>query len=270
MTCGKIATRLAPARPLPRRRHTEAPQAHPDGALQGPRGKVRSPLLHRDVAPPDSRTGDRESELCDEPNRLSASVTWLTVTDSNGRPGGARVSGPGAKFTRDQVSERKHDPHKGRSGPLHPQGTVRRAYAPKTDDEVFLEPEEYALLRAHLRADAVDIVDAQVSTGLRWGEVTALQPRDFTSVSKRSTLRVQRAWKRRGEGRTFLGAPKTKKPRRTLASRLIRFSCSSGAAWARTRQTSSSGSHQVGRGSGVRTGARGGFGGVCHAPPTPS
>ncbi len=84
------------------------------------------------------------------------------------------------------------------------------------DDEVFLEPEEYALLRAYVRADAIDIIDALVSTGLRWGEVTALQPRDFTFVSKRPTLRVQRAWKRRGEGGTFLGAPKTKKSRRTL------------------------------------------------------
>ncbi|WP_329228591.1 hypothetical protein OG488_11965 [Streptomyces sp. NBC_01460] len=83
-------------------------------------------------------------------------------------------------------------------------------------DEVFLEPDEYAVLRQHVRADALDIVDALVSTGLRWGEITALQPRDFTLVGKRPTLRVQRAWKRRGEGETFLGAPKTKKSRRTL------------------------------------------------------
>ncbi|WP_330457669.1 hypothetical protein OIB37_12555 [Streptomyces sp. NBC_00820] len=85
------------------------------------------------------------------------------------------------------------------------------------DDEVFLEPEEYALLRSCLRADAVDIIDVLVSTGLRWGEATALQRRDLTLVSKRPTLRVQRAWKRRGEGGgTFLGAPRTKKSRRTL------------------------------------------------------
>ncbi|WP_281291597.1 transposase [Streptomyces botrytidirepellens] len=48
------------------------------------------------------------------------------------------------------------------------------------------------------------------------GEVTALQPRDFTFTGKRSTLRVQRTWKRRAEGGTYLGAPKTKKFRRTL------------------------------------------------------
>ncbi len=166
------------------------------------------------------------------------------------------VSDRGSKLTRAHVSQWILDLQNGRPGPLHPPGTVRRPYAPKTianlhgllfsivqsavnadpvlrdsnpcahtclpkgndteDDEVFLEPEEYALLRAHLRADAVDIVDALVSTGLRWGEVTALQPRDLTFASKRPTLRVQRAWKRRGEGGTFLGAPKTKKSRRTL------------------------------------------------------
>lgn len=166
------------------------------------------------------------------------------------------VSDRGSRLTRDHVSQWILDLQTGRPGPLHPAGTKRRAYAPKTianlhgllysifqsavsadpalrdsnpcahtrlpkgndteDDEVFLEPEEYALLKTHVRADAVDIVDALVSTGLRWGEVTALQPRDFTFASKRPTLRVQRAWKRRGEGGTFLGAPKTKKSRRTL------------------------------------------------------
>ncbi|MFJ8953474.1 tyrosine-type recombinase/integrase [Streptomyces sp. NPDC102381] len=166
------------------------------------------------------------------------------------------VSDRGLKITRDHVSRWVLDLQDGKPGPLHPPETVRRPYAPKTianlhgllysilqsavnadpalrdsnpcahtrlpkgndieDDEVFLEPEEYALLKTHVRADAVDIVDALVSTGLRWGEVTALQPRDFTFASKRPTLRVQRAWKRRGEGGTFLGAPKTKKSRRTL------------------------------------------------------
>ncbi|MFI6374773.1 tyrosine-type recombinase/integrase [Streptomyces sp. NPDC050546] len=167
------------------------------------------------------------------------------------------VSNRGPKITRDHVSQWILDLKDGRPGPLHPPGTARRAYARKTianlhgllfgilqsavdadpalrdsnpcahsklpkgndaeDDEVFLEPEEFALLRQHIRADAVDIVDVLVSTGLRWGEVTALQRKDLTLLSKRPTLRVQRAWKRRGEGGgTFLGAPKTKKSRRTL------------------------------------------------------
>ncbi|MFF9246837.1 tyrosine-type recombinase/integrase [Streptomyces globisporus] len=170
--------------------------------------------------------------------------------------GDLSVSDRGPRFTRAHISQWILDLQAGKPGPLHPAGTKRRPYAAKTianlhgllfsilqsavtadpalrdsnpcahtrlpkgndteDDEVFLEPDEYAVLRQHVRADAVDIVDVLVSTGLRWGEITALQPRDFTLVGKRPTLRVQRAWKRRGEGGTFLGAPKTKKSRRTL------------------------------------------------------
>ncbi|MEK8170689.1 hypothetical protein NKH77_17105 [Streptomyces sp. M19] len=66
------------------------------------------------------------------------------------------------------------------------------------DDEVFLEPEEFAVLRRHVPADAVDMVDVLVSTGLWRGKVTAFQRRDLTLLSKRPTLRIQRAWKRSG------------------------------------------------------------------------
>ncbi|WP_172386294.1 hypothetical protein [Streptomyces sp. MNP-20] len=143
------------------------------------------------------------------------------------------VSDHANKITRDHVSQWINNPKEGRPGPHHEPGTVRRAYAPKTianlhgllfsilqtavtadpplrdsnpcahtrlpkgdeaeDEEVFLEPEEYALLRAHLKEDAVDLVDALVGSGLRWGEATAFQPRDFTFTSKHPKLRVQRA-----------------------------------------------------------------------------
>ncbi|WP_159399836.1 tyrosine-type recombinase/integrase [Streptomyces alboflavus] len=166
------------------------------------------------------------------------------------------VSDHANKITRDHVSQWINDLKEGRPGPHHEPGTARRAYAAKTianlhgllfsilqtavtadpplrdsnpcahtrlprgdeveDEEVFLEPEEYALLRSHLKEDAVDLVDALVGSGLRWGEATALQPRDFTFTGKRPKLRVQRAWKRKAEGGTYLGAPKTKKSRRTL------------------------------------------------------
>ncbi|GAA3734652.1 hypothetical protein GCM10023082_34880 [Streptomyces tremellae] len=36
------------------------------------------------------------------------------------------------------------------------------------DDEVFPGPDEYIALRQHVRADALDVIDALVSTGLRW------------------------------------------------------------------------------------------------------
>ncbi|OON79169.1 site-specific integrase [Streptomyces tsukubensis] len=80
---------------------------------------------------------------------------------------------------------------------------------------MFLEREEYAILRSHVHADSVDLVDALAATGLRWSEMAALPPRDLTLHGSRPMLRVQRAWKRIDGGKA-LGAPKTKRSRRTL------------------------------------------------------
>ncbi|WP_030017725.1 tyrosine-type recombinase/integrase [Streptomyces monomycini] len=158
-------------------------------------------------------------------------------------------------LNRDHISQWVNDLEDGRRGPHHQPGVKRRAYAPKTirnyhgllfgilqaavdadkplrvsnpcihtnlpednhtaDEATFLEREEYALVRCHLAADVVDLVDLLVGTGLRWGEISALQPRDLTLHGARPKLRVQRAWKR-GEHGKFLGAPKTKKSRRTI------------------------------------------------------
>ncbi|GAA3162137.1 MULTISPECIES: tyrosine-type recombinase/integrase [Streptomyces] len=156
---------------------------------------------------------------------------------------------------RDHISRWINDLAAGRRGPHHAPGVKRRKYAPKTirnyhgllfgvlqaaadaepplrtsnpcahtqlpgnnhiaDEATFLEREEYAILRAHLASDVVDLVDALVSTGLRWGEMTGLQVRDLTLHGDRPKLRVQRAWKR-GEHGKYLGPPKTVKSRRTI------------------------------------------------------
>ncbi|MFI9204010.1 tyrosine-type recombinase/integrase [Streptomyces sp. NPDC053048] len=156
---------------------------------------------------------------------------------------------------REHISRWINDLTEGRRGPHHDPKVKRRKYAPKTvrnlhgllfgilqsavdaekplrasnpcvhtrlpeddhtaDDKVFLEREEYALIRKHLAPDAKDLVHAKVTTGLRWGEITALQVRDLVLVGNRPRLSVQRAWKR-GENGKFLGPPKTKKSRRTL------------------------------------------------------
>ncbi|MGR6901615.1 tyrosine-type recombinase/integrase [Glutamicibacter sp. BSL13] len=54
-------------------------------------------------------------------------------------------------------------------------------------------------------------------TGLRFGEVTALQREDFQLVGATSTVRVRRAWKEDGNHRFYLGPPKTPKARRTVS-----------------------------------------------------
>lgn len=90
-----------------------------------------------------------------------------------------------------------------------------------TEDEmVFLERDEYQRVAVELWCPhARDLVDWLVGTGMRWGEATALQVRDFSLSGPVATVRVQRAWKRapRGVSPTYyLGPPKTKKGRRML------------------------------------------------------
>jgi integrase len=66
------------------------------------------------------------------------------------------------------------------------------------------------------KGDALDLIDLMVGTGLRWGEVSALQVRDITVRGHHTVLRVQRAWKRQENNVFLLGKPKTKKSRRTV------------------------------------------------------
>ncbi|MFH9420719.1 hypothetical protein [Streptomyces sp. NPDC017529] len=175
---------------------------------------------------------------------------------------GLAVSDDANKITRDRVSHWINDFEEGRSGPHHEPGTVRRAYAleaianlhgllfsvlqtavtadpalrdsnpcahtrlPKGDEdegeEVFLEPEEYALLRAHLKADAVDLVDALIGTGLRWGEVTAFQPRDCTFTGKRPELRVNAHGSAERKVARTSAPPRRRSPGGRLSSVVIR------------------------------------------------
>ncbi|MYT99967.1 MULTISPECIES: site-specific integrase [unclassified Streptomyces] len=84
------------------------------------------------------------------------------------------------------------------------------------EEMVFLEREEWAWIYECLSDDAKDLGEALAETGLRWGEVTALQPRDLRRRNGRPAIRVQRAWKKDEDGKSILGAPKTRKARRTV------------------------------------------------------
>lgn len=71
---------------------------------------------------------------------------------------------------------------------------------------VDAHPERYRPLVAFLRA-----------TGARFGEATALQGRDFQLDAEQPVVRIERAWKRDGDNRFYIGPPKTKKSRRTVS-----------------------------------------------------
>jgi integrase len=91
-----------------------------------------------------------------------------------------------------------------------------------TEDEmVFLERDEWQRIRAELLlingGDGVDIAEVLVGTGIRWGELSALQVRDINLTATPPTIRIQRAWKRQEDNSLKLGPPKTKKSRRTIA-----------------------------------------------------
>ncbi|MEU6376751.1 site-specific integrase [Streptomyces sp. NPDC046909] len=107
--------------------------------------------------------------------------------------------------------------------PLRVSNPCAKTKLPRTDDQIeeemcFLEQDEYALIARELRVidtHAADLCDFLVGTGLRWGEITALQVRDVNS--RRKTISIQRAWKRQEDNTFAVGPPKTKKARRTLA-----------------------------------------------------
>ncbi len=79
----------------------------------------------------------------------------------------------------------------------------------------FLSSEEYARFLAYIPEPWKPLVQLLAATGMRWGEATALRPGDFDLEA--GVVRVSRAWKdSKAKGR-YLGAPKTRKSKRTVA-----------------------------------------------------
>ncbi|MGO3152606.1 MAG: tyrosine-type recombinase/integrase [Galactobacter sp.] len=78
--------------------------------------------------------------------------------------------------------------------------------AKESVDVVNTHPERYRAFVEFLRA-----------TGCRFGEATALRPGDFKLDDSVPSVRIERAWKRGGDGSFYVGAPKTKKSRRSVS-----------------------------------------------------
>jgi integrase len=107
--------------------------------------------------------------------------------------------------------------------PLRTSNPCAATSLPDADDEIedemcFLAPSEVALLLEHFTFDKDRrMATVKYGTGLRYGEITALQKQDIIDRhGRRPRLRVQRAWKKDGHGGYYLGKPKSKKSRRTI------------------------------------------------------
>lgn len=80
---------------------------------------------------------------------------------------------------------------------------------------VFLSADEFAELLSFIPPRWQPLVFLLASTGMRWGEVSALKPQDFDLTH--GTVRISRAWhwsKKRG---FYINAPKTKRSKRTIS-----------------------------------------------------
>lgn len=85
------------------------------------------------------------------------------------------------------------------------------------DEMCLLSAGEMALLLHCMTPRYRPLVRFLVGTGMRWGEATALQISDVTLDGPNPSARVVRAWKRGGDGRPYVGPPKTKRSRRTVS-----------------------------------------------------
>ncbi|RTE47593.1 site-specific integrase [Actinobaculum sp. 352] len=82
---------------------------------------------------------------------------------------------------------------------------------------VFLTPDQFTRMLTHLLEQLHPLIVLLYTTGMRWGEATALIKADFSLEAQPPTVRISRAWKRGDGGRRYIGAPKSKAAYRTIS-----------------------------------------------------
>jgi integrase len=92
-----------------------------------------------------------------------------------------------------------------------------RTRIPETERQemVFLSPNEFTTLLSYVPERWQPLVLLLASTGLRWGEATALRPSDFDLEA--GTVRVSRSWKSSKARGWYIGPPKTRRSKRTVS-----------------------------------------------------
>ncbi len=81
-------------------------------------------------------------------------------------------------------------------------------------DMRMLTRDEFTALLTAVTPHWKPLVEFMVASGMRWGEVVALQPRHVDV--KAGTVKVRQAWKYSDTEGYYLGPPKTKRSRRTV------------------------------------------------------
>ncbi len=100
--------------------------------------------------------------------------------------------------------------------PANPAKGIRlsRGKADADHDMRMLTVAEFGALHTATAAHYRQLVEFMVASGMRWGEVSALQPRHVNLEA--GTVNVRQAWKYAPDGGYQLGPPKTKRSRRTV------------------------------------------------------
>lgn len=83
------------------------------------------------------------------------------------------------------------------------------------DDALFLTHAEFSLLTAGMQQYKT-LALFLVMTGARFGEATALRVADIDLLSKPPTARINKAWKRDGQSRYYMGPTKTRAGKRSI------------------------------------------------------
>lgn len=101
---------------------------------------------------------------------------------------------------------------------LRPDNPAKGQKIPRSEDDeaVFLTHGEFAVFLAHFPVYWQPSIAGIAGTGMRFGEITALRVRDLHLDDNPSTLTVLRAWKHTDGQGYKIGAPKSKKGRRTI------------------------------------------------------
>ncbi|MET3143495.1 UNVERIFIED_ORG: integrase [Arthrobacter sp. UYEF2] len=82
----------------------------------------------------------------------------------------------------------------------------------------FLTADEWALVESELTGPYKVFFTFLIHTGLRFSEATALEARDFqTTISGQHVVSIVRAWTRDEDNVAYVGPPKTKQSRRSVA-----------------------------------------------------